>query len=74
MGKMVTGKNLMCMGLAIAALGGILWIVESRGWSRATLLPGDIAFRGKSITFIFQLTTCLVLSLALSLLSRWLNR
>lgn len=64
----------MYFGLAIAALGGVIWMVEARGWSRATFLPGDIAFRGKSVTFIFPVTTCLVLSLVLSLLSRWLNR
>jgi len=74
MRKMVTGKNLMCLGLALAALGGLIWIAETRGWSRATLLPGDIAYRGKSFTIVFPLATCIVLSLVLSLLSRWLNR
>ena len=64
----------MCIGLAIAALGGVVWIIESRGGSRGTFLPGDIAYRGRSMTFIFPITTCLVLSLALSLLGRWLNR
>jgi hypothetical protein len=36
-------------------------------------LPGDISFRGERFSFYFPITTCIVLSVALSLLF-WLIR
>jgi hypothetical protein len=31
-------------------------------------LPGDIAYKGKNITFYFPVVTCLILSVALTLI------
>jgi hypothetical protein len=37
-------------------------------------LPGDLSFRGERFSFYFPITTCIVVSLAVSLLFWLLNR
>jgi hypothetical protein len=65
-----SGKLLIMIGLLLVVVGAVLY-AGSRLPFRLGRLPGDILVQGKSSTFYFPIVTCLVLSLALTLLS-WL--
>lgn len=64
------GKNLVLIGLVIAAVGGALWLL---GRSGGGLLPGDIVVEKRNVRFYFPIVTCLVISLVLSAIA-WLTR
>jgi hypothetical protein len=64
------GKNLVVIGLVIAAVGVALWLF---GRSGGGLPPGDIVVEKKNARFYFPIVTCLVVSLVLSLIA-WLMR
>ena len=69
------GRWMVIGGLAIAALGAVLWL----GGGRIPLgrLPGDIIIHGEHGTIWIPITTCILLSLGLTLvlwLARWLGR
>lgn len=64
------GKILVVAGLLVAAVGAALWIF---GRSGGALLPGDIVIERKTFRFYFPIVTCLVVSVALSLIA-WLMR
>jgi len=58
---------LLVLGGLLVVIGAVLYF----GWRlpfRLGRLPGDIVHRGEHATFYFPIVTCLVLSLALSLL------
>jgi hypothetical protein len=64
-------RFLIVLGLMILAIG-FLWPVLSRiGLGR---LPGDIVIERDNVTFYFPLMTCLLLSLAFSLVFWIANR
>jgi hypothetical protein len=65
------GKSLVFLGLAIAAVGAAVWSGIGRSWFGR--LPGDIHIRRGNSEFFFPVATCILLSVALSLLS-WLLR
>ena len=65
------GKLLVIVGLAIAAVGLLLWTGIGRGWLGR--LPGDIHYTRGNFSFYFPVVTCLLLSLLLTLLL-WLFR
>jgi len=65
------GKMLVLVGLAIAAVGLLLWSGIGKGW--VGKLPGDININRDNFSFHFPLVTCLLISVALSLLL-WLFR
>jgi hypothetical protein len=65
------GKPLVVIGLGIAAAGAVLWSGLGRSWIGR--LPGDIHVRRGGADFYFPLATCVVLSVALSLVA-WLVR
>jgi hypothetical protein len=59
------GWVLLALGLVIAAVG-LVWVLSpSLPWLGR--LPGDIRIEGEHFRFYFPLVTCLLLSLALSL-------
>jgi hypothetical protein len=59
------GRFLIALGLAIL-LVGLLWPYLSRiGLGR---MPGDIVIERDNVTFYFPLMTCLLLSVAFSLI------
>lgn len=60
------GKFLVITGLIIAAAGALLWSGLGKGWLGR--LPGDIHYTKGNFSFHFPLVTCLLLSLALTLL------
>lgn len=65
------GKLLVILGLAIAAVGALLWTGFGRGWLGR--LPGDIHYTRGNFSFYFPVVTCLLLSLLLTLIL-WLFR
>lgn len=68
----IIGKTLIIIGLAIAALGVLLYFL--RGVPFIGKLPGDIFIQKKNFTFYFPLATSLLLSVILSVLFYFLNR
>lgn len=63
------GKSLVIAGLAVSAIGLLLWLAGGKGWlGWIGRLPGDIRIQGEHGGFYFPLTTCVLLSVLLSLL------
>ena len=65
------GKLLVVAGLAIAAIGALLWSGFGKGWLGR--LPGDINYKGDNFSFHFPIVTCILISVILSLIF-WLFR
>lgn len=65
------GKMLVVVGLLIAVVGGWLWSGRGFGWLGR--LPGDISYQNGDSRFYFPVTTCVLVSVLLSLLA-WLMR
>jgi hypothetical protein len=63
---------LIILGLVLAAVGVVVTLI---GRSPLPLgrLPGDIRIQGKNSSFYFPLTTCILISVVLSLVM-WLLR
>lgn len=61
------GKTLFILGIAMAVLGGLLWL-SGGTFKNFPLgrLPGDILIQKDKFTFYFPLGTCILLSLVLS--------
>jgi predicted phosphohydrolase len=60
------GKSLVAMGLVIVVLGAAIWASSSIPFLGR--LPGDIFIKRGNFSFYFPLTTCIILSILLSLL------
>jgi Protein of unknown function (DUF2905) len=70
-GRVTMARFLITLGIVILAIG-LLWPYLSRmGLGR---LPGDIVIERENLTFYFPLTTCLLLSVLLSLVFWIVNR
>lgn len=65
------GRILIIAGLALAAVGVIVSLMPRIPWLGR--LPGDIYLKKENVTFFFPLTTCIILSLLVSLIL-WLLR
>jgi hypothetical protein len=66
------GRTLITLGLMLVAVG--LWVTfAGRLPLKLGRLPGDIYIHGKNSTFYFPLTTCILLSVLLSL-ALWIFR
>ena len=65
-------KSLILFGLAIAALGAIMWLLS--GVPFIGRLPGDIYVRRGNLTFYFPVVTCIVISIVVSLLFALMRR
>jgi hypothetical protein len=61
------GRTLLLLGGFLVLIGAFLYF-NGRLPFRLGRLPGDIVHRGEHSTFYFPITTCLLLSIALSLL------
>jgi hypothetical protein len=64
------GKTLLVLGGLLALAGGFFYFGGKLPF-RLGRLPGDIVHEGEHSTFYFPITTCIVLSVGLSLLM-WL--
>jgi hypothetical protein len=65
------GRLLVVAGVVLVALGLLLMTGYRAGFLRMGRLPGDIAYKGKNVSFYFPIVTCLVLSV-LATLILWL--
>lgn len=61
------GKLLLIGGLVLAGVG-VLLMVGGRLPFRIGRLPGDISYHGRSGSFYFPVVTCILLSVALTLI------
>jgi hypothetical protein len=69
------GRALVVIGLLIAVFGLLLWSGGSIPVvNRLGRLPGDIYIQRDSFTFYLPITTCIVLSIVISLLIGFLRR
>jgi hypothetical protein len=66
------GKALVLLGLVAIVLGLVLQVVPSVGF--VGRLPGDIYIKRGNFSFYFPLTTCVLLSIVLTLLVALLRR
>lgn len=68
---------LIVLGLGLAALGGLIWLLGRSGLPIGRL-PGDLRFQTGGLTCIVPLATSLLLSviltIALNVLIRWLGK
>jgi hypothetical protein len=62
-------KLLIVLGLAIAAIGAAMWLGLPLG-----RLPGDVVVRRGAFSFYFPLTTCVLVSVGLTVLLALLRR
>ena len=65
------GKMLIILGIVAAAIG--LFLVLSQKIPYIGRLPGDIYVKKDSFTFYFPLTTCIIVSILLTLIF-WIFR
>jgi hypothetical protein len=61
------GKLLVVVGLATAAVGGLLMLSGRFPWLRLGRLPGDIAVEREHVRFYLPLGTSILVSVVLSL-------
>lgn len=62
------GKLFVIIGFVLVALGLALMLGSRFGFLGLGRLPGDIAYKGKNVSFYFPVVTCLVLSVLLTLI------
>lgn len=67
------GRVLVGLGLLLLIAGGLILLLGRTGLPLGRL-PGDLAYRGKHVSFFFPLATSLLLSLVLSVLFYILSR
>jgi hypothetical protein len=69
----IVGRVLIGLGVLLIVAGLLVTLGEKLP-IRLGRLPGDIVIRGKNGAFYFPVVTCIVISVALSLLLRLLRR
>jgi len=62
------GKFLVVTGVVLVAMGLLLMAGSKFSFWGLGRLPGDIAYKGKNVTFYFPIVTSVVLSVVLTLL------
>jgi hypothetical protein len=67
------GKLLIIAGILIALAGFVLVFWGKLPLSWLGQLPGDIAYKGKNVTFYFPLATSLLISIVVSLILWFIN-
>ena len=67
------GKWIFIAGLALAALGGLVWLVGRTGLPLGRL-PGDIRIEREGFSFYFPLATSILISVGLTILLNLLAR
>jgi hypothetical protein len=60
------GKVLVFLGLILVILGGVFVLLPKIPWIGK--LPGDFFFKGEKVTFYFPITTCIIVSILVTLL------
>ncbi len=68
------GRILVVVGLSMAAFGALVWWLGPRLGAGGGLLPGDISFRRGGFSLHFPIVTCIVVSVLLTVISRFFQR
>jgi len=71
-GMQDVGKILVAIGLFTALAGGWMWSGRGFGWLGR--LPGDISYQGNDFRFYFPVTTCVLVSIILTLVAWFFRR
>ena len=66
------GKLLVGLGIVLAIVGFLLWKLSGR--IPLGRLPGDIFVQKQNMSFYFPLTTCILISVVLTLVMWFLRR
>lgn len=66
------GKTLIYIGIAVVVLGLIFSVVGKIPWLGN--LPGDITIQRERFTFYFPLTTCILISVIITLVLYFFRR
>jgi uncharacterized protein YybS (DUF2232 family) len=66
------GRLLVILGFILAVVGALIWSGLGKGWLGR--LPGDFRYTKGNISFYFPLTTCILISLILTLLLWFFRR
>jgi hypothetical protein len=61
------GKWIVLLGLGLAVVGGLVWVVGRVGLPLGRL-PGDINFQNGNFTFYFPCASSILISLVLTIL------
>jgi hypothetical protein len=61
------GKLLVIAGALLLGIGLVLMLGSRFSSLGLGKLPGDIAYKGRNVTFYFPIVTCLILSVVLTL-------
>jgi len=67
------GKWVVLLGLGLALLGGVIWLVGKTGLPLGRL-PGDIRIERDGFSFYFPLATSILISIGLTILLNLLAR
>ena len=70
--RLLLGKTLIISGIVLAVLGGLIMLSGHIPWLGK--LPGDIRIKRDGFSFYFPLTTCIIISILLTLIFRLLGR
>jgi hypothetical protein len=62
------GKLLIACGVVLALVGALLILSRNLGIPFPGKLPGDLVIHRKNFTFYFPITTCIILSILLSII------
>ncbi len=62
------GKLLVFAGVALIVIGALLMLGSKFSFFGLGRLPGDVACKGKNVSFYFPLVTCMVLSAVVTLI------
>ena len=67
------GKAIVGLGLLLVVLGALVMLAARFGLPLGRL-PGDISYRGKSVSFYFPLGTSILISIVLSAILYFISR
>jgi hypothetical protein len=70
--RMLLGKALIIGGIVLVVLGGLVLLSGRISWLGR--LPGDIYIKRDHFSFYFPITTCIIISIILTLIFRLLKR
>lgn len=68
------GRLFIILGIAFVALGVVFLYSDHLSFLRIGRLPGDISIKKENFSFYFPLTTCIVISLVVSLILYFLRK
>jgi hypothetical protein len=68
------GRLLMFLGIFLLVVGVLLTYTNLFSFLRLGHLPGDLSIKRENFSFYFPLTTCIVISIILTLIFYFLRR